>query len=110
MTGVLAAYHFDWDLLWRSIFSPDSQILEGVWLTVTIAVTAQVLGVLLGTLAALARESRMLPLRLLARIYVWIFRGTPLLVQLVFFYFGLSVTGIYRWPELNVLGLAIPGE
>jgi polar amino acid transport system permease protein len=110
MIGALAAYQFDWDLFWRSIFAPDSLILFGVWLTLSISVVAQFLGTILGTIAALARDSRLLPVRVLSRLYVWFFRGTPLLVQLTIVYFGLSVSGIYRWPEINILGFAIPAE
>jgi len=79
-------------------------------LTLSISVIAQFLGLVLGTLSALARTSKRFPLRLIARVYVWIFRGTPLLVQLTFFFFGLSVTGIYRWPSFDILGIPIPGE
>jgi polar amino acid transport system permease protein len=63
---------------------------------VTIALTASSLasGLLLGTLLALMRASggRVLPRA--AGVYVWIFRGTPLLVQLIIVYTGLPQLGI----------------
>jgi polar amino acid transport system permease protein len=47
-----------------------------------------VMGVILGLIAALMRMSKLMPFRLLSGIYVWIFRGTPLLVQIFFIYYG----------------------
>src|SRR6185369_1109199 len=104
MTWAVAAYTYDWDIFFRSIFAPDGLIIRGVLLTVSIAVVSQVVGVILGTFAALARMSRLLPLRLLGGFYVWFFRGTPLLVQIAFVYFGLGVTGIYKWPDVVLPG------
>jgi len=104
VTWALAVYNYDWDIFFQSIFAPDGLIIRGVLLTVSIAVVSQVVGVLLGTFAALARMSRVLPLRLIGGFYVWFFRGTPLLVQIAFIYFGLGVTGIYRWPDFIVPG------
>ncbi len=75
-----------------------------------IAVVSQVIGVILGVFAAIGRLSRNRLLRLLAGFYIWVFRGTPLLVQLTFVFFGLSATGIYTWPALNIFGLHVPGE
>jgi polar amino acid transport system permease protein len=110
MTWALAVYQFDWGILLRSIFAPDGLILGGLYLTIVIAILAQAIGVLLGVFAALGRSSRSTPLRWIAAIYIWIFRGTPLLVQLSFFYFGLAVAGVYRWPDVQVLGFDIPGD
>ncbi len=98
------AYDYDWSIVFRSLFAPDGLIIQGLLLTVSIAVFSQAAGVLLGTMAALGRMSRRMPLRLLAGFYVWLFRGTPLLVQISFVYFGLAVAGIYKWPDLILPG------
>jgi polar amino acid transport system permease protein len=42
--------------------------------------------------------------RVPASIYVWLFRGTPLLVQISLIYYGLGVTGIYQWQDFTPLG------
>ena len=65
-------------------------IASGVLLTLEIAVAAIVLGTLLGLLAAVARTSRSAPLRWLATGYVELLRNTPVLVQLLLIYLGLS--------------------
>jgi polar amino acid transport system permease protein len=109
MSWFIAAYDFDWAIFFRSIFTPDGLILGGLALTIVVAIVAQTIGVVLGVMAALARSSRRRPLRLISRFYIWLFRGTPLLVQLSFVYFGLSVAGIFRWPPITILGIEIDG-
>jgi polar amino acid transport system permease protein len=109
-TALPTSYHFDWGLFFRSIFQPDSLILSGLWLTVSIAVISQVIGVILGIFGALGRMARFLPFRLIANIYIWFFRGTPLLVQMMILYFGLLVTRIYPWPSIELFGLTIGSE
>jgi polar amino acid transport system permease protein len=86
----------DWHVIWLRVFHPDSTFARALWATIYIAVVAQVLGVLLGLFAALARMSRFKPLRALSGIYVLIFRGTPVLVQIFYLYFAFS------WPTLHL--------
>ncbi len=100
------SYRYRWELFTKSIFSPDSFILSGLWLTVSIAVTSQIIGVILGILGALGKMSKARPIRWLSNVYVWFFRGTPLLVQISFLFFGLSVSRIWTWPDLN-LGIVV---
>ncbi len=78
-------------VIWQRIFHPDHVFFDALVTTVYIAVLAQVLGVVLGLVAALMRMSRLLPFRLLSGIYVWFFRGTPVLVQIVFVYYGANI-------------------
>lgn len=66
--------------------------------TVSLALCAFVLGSGLGLLIALARLSKRVPLRWGAFAYVSIFRGTPLLVQLLLIYFGLPQLGLQLSP------------
>jgi polar amino acid transport system permease protein len=76
----------DWHVIWLRIFHPGPVFARALWTTIYISVISQVLGVALGLVAALMRMSRIAPLRWLSGIYVWIFRGTPLLVQIFFIY------------------------
>ncbi len=93
MHGLVAV---DLHVIWQQVFHPHSDFFHPLWATIYISVISQVLGVVLGLLAALARMSRWAPLRWISAIYVWIFRGTPLLVQIFYIYFAFS------WPTLNL--------
>ncbi len=64
---------------------------EGTRVTVLLTAVAAVAGVLIGVLAALGKTSRVPPLRWVAGAYIWVIRGTPLLVQVLFVYFALPV-------------------
>src|SRR5213080_3640320 len=81
----------DWHILWQRIFHPDHVFVLALWRTIYISVCAQVLGVVLGLIGAIMRMSRLLPLRLLSGLYVLVFRGTPLIVQIFFVYFGANL-------------------
>jgi polar amino acid transport system permease protein len=74
-----------------------------------IAVISQVIGVVLGVFGALGRLARLRPMRWLANAYVWVFRGTPLLVQIVILYFGLAQTNIIRWDDIIIGDFVIAG-
>src|SRR3954452_3164880 len=96
----------EWHIIWERIFHPDHAFFRALYTTVYIAVIAQSIGVLLGLVAAMARQSRLMPLRLLSGLYVLVFRGTPLLVQIFFIYFGANLLlGFTLIP--NSLGLGL---
>ena len=79
---------FDWHVLWQRLFHPDHAFWLALWRTVLMAVLAQVIGVILGLVAALMRMSRVFALRALSNVYTLVFRGTPVIVQIFFVYFG----------------------
>jgi polar amino acid transport system permease protein len=81
----------DWHIVWSRIFHPDQTMLLALERTIYISVAAQFFGVLLGLAAALARVSRLWPLRLLSGLYVLVIRGTPVIVQIFFVYFGTNL-------------------
>lgn len=62
---------------------------DGTRVTVELTLVAGLSGILIGVLAALGRTSRALPLRWIASLYIWIMRGTPLLVQILFVFLAL---------------------
>lgn len=66
----------------------------GLIFTVPLTLITFVLGILLGFLVALARLYGPIPLVVLVRFYVWLIRGTPLLVQLFLIFYGLPSAGI----------------
>jgi polar amino acid transport system permease protein len=68
----------------------DTRILSGVALTVTLTATSMILATMLAVVLAVMRLSTNPVLRVLSWVYIWFFRGTPLLVQVVFWgYLGL---------------------
>ena len=106
-------YNFDWGLFWKYIWPPtalqDPLIRTGLIVTLIVSVVAQALGVVLGLFVALGKMSKFAPFRLVANAYIWYFRGTPLLVQMMLLFFGLGVTHIYDFPDINFFGITING-
>jgi polar amino acid transport system permease protein len=68
------------------LFSP--LILKGVRNTIVLSIAAQAVGLVLGLVFAVGRMSRNAPARAVSTFYVWFFRGTPVLVQLFFWFNG----------------------
>jgi L-cystine transport system permease protein len=101
----------NWDLVWSSL----GPILVGaITGTIPLALASFGLGLLLALLIALMRLSRNPVFAAVARIYISVIRGTPLLVQLFVIFYGLPSVGITisPWPSaiiafsLNVGGYA----
>ena len=83
-------------------------MLRGAGYTLMLAVSAMVGGLLLGLPTALMRVAPWAPLRWPAALYVSVFRGTPLLVQLFVVYYGLPSIGIEFTPvTAGVLTLSL---
>lgn len=79
--------------------SMSQYILSGLGITLYLYIITIILSMPLGMLGALGKLS--LQNRFMLRLldfYTWIFRGTPLMLQLFFFYFGLSTIGIRLTP------------
>jgi polar amino acid transport system permease protein len=103
------SFTFDWNLFIAEL-RPDAQGLSGViYITIVVSVIAQVLGVILGILAALGKMARLLPIRWIANAYIWVFRGTPLVVQLMLLFYGFGAAHIFDWPNQYILGYTIKG-
>jgi polar amino acid transport system permease protein len=102
--------NFDWPFFWRYLLEPSAAYLHGLMLTLVLSVVAQTLGTAIGLFAALGRNSRFAPLRVLVGFYVWVMRGTPLLVQIVFIYTGLAAANILRFEDIDLGFLIVPGN
>jgi polar amino acid transport system permease protein len=106
ITFAFSQLRYGWD--WSAIWPYRRKFLLG-WL-VTVLVSAAALGgsLLIGLTTALARRSNFLPLRYLAVTYVEIIRGTPLLVQiLIFFYVIADAFGVSNRYLVGILTLSI---
>jgi polar amino acid transport system permease protein len=96
-------YGWNWEAVWQY----RQKFLQGWLVTLVISAAALCLTLLISVCFALARRSRLLPLRYLAVLYIEGVRGTPLLVQiLVFFYVVADAFGIGNRYVVGVLTLA----
>lgn len=86
--------NFSWSVVGDFLF--NSFIIQAATVTVFLAVLAQLFGALIGLLLYFMRVSRFAPLRGLANVYIWFFRGTPLLVQIIFMYYLFGILHIYK--------------
>jgi len=74
---------------WDAAIEGLPYILKGVWVTMTVVAGALAIGLMLGLILSILQVYAGRRLRRLVGIYVWFFRGVPLLVLLFLFYFGL---------------------
>ena len=81
------------------------QMLEGSEITLEIFFITLVIALPLGMLAALGRLSKLRPLSAFMEFNIWLMRGTPLMLQLLFVYFALPMIGI-RLPDIAAALLA----
>ncbi len=97
---------WDWGGFFEYLVNP--YLLQGAAVTLGLTVAAIVGGLVVGCLLSLMRLSSYKWLVLLAKGYIWIFRGTPLLVQLIIIYTGLPQLGIkFSVVESALLGLVL---
>jgi polar amino acid transport system permease protein len=75
---------FQWHLVGQYLF--DSRILHGVLTTIYLTVACQAIGILLGIASAVMRLSPNPIVKGTSWLYVWFFRGTPVYVQILFWY------------------------
>ncbi|OJU57148.1 MAG: ABC transporter permease [Microbacterium sp. 70-38] len=86
---------FQWNVVFHYLFDP--RILSGLWMTIFLTFIAMVVGLVIGVVIAVMRVSASRTLRWSSGFYIWFFRGTPVLVQLVFWY-NLG----YLFPDISI--------
>jgi polar amino acid transport system permease protein len=96
---VVTAPNMRWEFVSRYLFG--RLILEGAVLTLELTVTAMVIGIALGVALAVMRLSPNPLMSWVSWFYIWFFRGTPVLVQ-IFFWYNLAIV-------LPHMGIGIPG-
>ena len=69
-------------------------LLSGLDTTLKVFFLTLILSIPLGVLVAVGRLSKIKPLVALVELYIWVMRGTPLLLQIIFVFFGLPIVGI----------------
>jgi polar amino acid transport system permease protein len=89
---------FQWSIVGRYMLDPT--VLRGVAMTLHLTILVMTIGLVIGVFIALMRMSRDPVLNFCAHAFVWFFRGTPVLVQLVFWY---NLAALFP-----MLGIGIP--
>jgi polar amino acid transport system permease protein len=96
--GLVTEHGYGWAVVGQYFFS--QRVLDGLGLTIELTVIAMAIGIALGIVLAVMRLSPNPLVSGASWVYIWFFRGTPLLVQLLFWY---NMAALY--PRL---GLGIP--
>ncbi|PPA70891.1 amino acid ABC transporter permease [Jeotgalibacillus proteolyticus] len=93
--------------LWEVFARTWSGFLDATVITLQLTGVGVVLGCVLGLFFALLKLSGSKPLQLIANFYITIIRGTPLIVQIVFLYFGITefITLSNFWAGAIALGV-----
>lgn len=102
--------NFSWDVFWQYLLKPSDIYLYGLWLTCVISVCAMLMGCALGLVAALMRMSTRWFIQYPVRGYIWVMRGTPLLVQVVFLYTALAAGGVFHFNDIDLGLFVLPGN
>jgi polar amino acid transport system permease protein len=76
-------------------------LVKAAVITIQLSLVSIVIGMVFGLLIALLRISKIKILSYIAQFYIWIIRGTPMLVQLFLVYFGLPQIGIELSPFIS---------
>jgi len=95
LTSMVSNPRFRWGTVGKYLF--DDSIIAGLFMTIGLTVAAMTIGIILGTIIALMRLANNPVLSSVAFGYLWLFRGTPLLVQLIF-WFNLSAL----YPQITL--------
>jgi polar amino acid transport system permease protein len=87
--AVIVNPDFHWHIVGQYLF--DHRIVSGVLKTLELTVLSMLIGIILGLLFAVMRLSPNPVVSWFSWLYIWFFRGTPLLVQLLFWNFGAAL-------------------
>ena len=77
------SYEFHWD----TIYAYKQKFIDGFFMTIVISFFALILSLIIGVLFAYGQNSKVILLRFFSRFYIELIRGTPLLVQILIFFY-----------------------
>jgi len=95
--SVVTNKRFEWHVVGQYLF--DSRILHGVLVTLELTVLSMIIGIVLGVILAVMRQSPNPIVSGGSWVYIWFFRGTPLLVQLLFWY---NIAALFPSIDLGI--------
>ena len=90
--------NFGWSVVGQYLFDPS--VMHGIGVTLSLTVVSMLLGIVLGLICAVGKLSKLRFFMGLSDLYLWVFRSTPLLVQLLFWY---NLSALF--PVLGIPGL-----
>ena len=110
----LAAEHPHWNFIFFYDPVQAERILDGILMTIKLSIACTVLSLLIGVVGAFVQTTRLKVLKYVTQGYIQLFRNTPPVVQLLFFYFALgpftptySPDGWMEVPVISSVGWAI---
>lgn len=108
-TGLLWSFtNLDYTWNWNAVWNYRQKFWDGLVVTIWISAISLLLSTIIGAAVAAAREYGNVLWRASARVYVELIRGTPLLVQiLVFFYVIANIAGLENRYAAGILSLSI---
>jgi len=93
---------------WENVYEYQQKFIDGFFMTVVISFFALILSFFIGVFFAYAQNSKLILLRFVARMYIELIRGTPLLVQiLIFFYVFANNLGFNNRYLVGIVILAL---
>jgi polar amino acid transport system permease protein len=99
---VIADSAMKWNVIGQYLF--DGRVLRAVWACLYLTLLSMLIGVILGVILAVMRLSPNPILKSASWIYIYVFRGTPLLVQVVFWY---NISALFPAPQ-HLIDIGIP--
>ena len=101
-TGVFALWR------WEALWSARQEFIDAFFVTVKVSVFALILALFLGVIFGLFSSGKNKVLKAVARVYVEFFQNTPLVLQILFMYYGLLYAGVDLSKEqIGVIGLGV---
>ncbi len=91
-----------WNIIGQYLFDP--RVLRAVWACLYLTLLSMLIGVILGVILAVMRLSPNPILKSASWVYIYVFRGTPLLVQIVFWY---NISALFPAPQ-HLIDIGIP--
>ncbi|MFT7004954.1 MAG: polar amino acid transport system permease protein [Sulfurimonas sp.] len=97
--------NISYDFNWSAVFAYKQKFIDGFVVTIIISFFALILSFLIGLFFAYGQNSKLILLRFISRMYIELIRGTPLLIQiLIFFYVFANALG---FDNRYVVGIGI---
>ena len=91
----------------QQIYTALPALLKGSVLTIELTILSVIIGLFLGLFFALGRLSKNKIMDKISWFYIWLFRGTPLLMQIFFIYYALPLSTPLTFPQMPAAFIAL---